>query len=135
MSNSCQFQDLSSGRMIGSARIRGGLYFFERQIKESSLGSNSISGSSFVSNSVLHSKTIMLWHCRLGHPSFLYLKYLFPSLFVNTNVTDFKCDICQVAKHTRALFPHKIYTPSNAFSLIHSDIWGPSKVNTSHGKR
>ncbi|XP_062099967.1 uncharacterized protein LOC133805830 [Humulus lupulus] len=31
VSNSCQFQDLSSGRMIGSARIHDRLYFFDKQ--------------------------------------------------------------------------------------------------------
>ena len=77
----------------------------------------------------------MLWHYRPGHPSFLYLRHLFPSLFFNKNVADFQCDICQLAKHTRVSFPHKPYMPSSPFSLIHSDVWGPSKVTTSSGKR
>ena len=41
----------------------------------------------------------------------------------------------KLAKHTRVSFPHKPYTPSSPFSLIHSDVWGPSKVTTSSGKR
>ncbi|XP_062075281.1 uncharacterized protein LOC133779323 [Humulus lupulus] len=87
--------DVSSGRMIGSARVRNGLYFFERQHPVNELSSLLRLGSSSISNSCSSSS------------------------FVSNS-------------HTRILFPHKKYTPSNPFSLIHSDIWGPSKVNTSH---
>ena len=37
---------------------------------------------------------IMLWNLRLGHPSFTYLKMLFPSLLKNKDVLDFKCETC-----------------------------------------
>lgn len=40
-----------------------------------------------------------------------------------------------MAKHSLLSFPHKPYTLSTPFSLIHSDIWGPSSITTSHGKR
>lgn len=77
----------------------------------------------------------MLWHHRLGHPSYSYLKCLFPSLFDNKNSIPFDCEICQLAKHTRTSFPPKTYSPTTPFSLIHSDIWGPSKITTSNGKK
>ena len=62
----------------------------------------------------------MIWHCRLGHPSFPYLKKLFPSLFKNNDV--FECEVCQLAKHMCSNFPAKPYTASQPFALIHSDI-------------
>ena len=77
----------------------------------------------------------MLWQHRLGHPSFPYLKQLFPSLFIDKNVNSFVCEICQFAKHTRVSYPIQPYKPSNPFTLIHSDIWGPSQVNNVAGAR
>ena len=34
-----------------------------------------------------------------------------------------------MAKQTRVSFPTRTYKPSQPFSVIHSDIWGPSRVN------
>ena len=40
-----------------------------------------------------------------------------------------------LAKHHRASYPSKSYQPSKPFHLIHSDIWGPSRIPTLSGKR
>nr|KYP62171.1 Retrovirus-related Pol polyprotein from transposon TNT 1-94 [Cajanus cajan] len=37
--------------------------------------------------------------------------------------------------HTRSSYPPQPYKPSQPFSLIHSDIWGPSRVNNVTGSR
>ena len=63
--------------MIDSGKQKDGLYFFDdgpdlsRQFQSTSI------------NIVYVSKEndIMLWHYRLGHSNFQYLKYLFPNLF------------------------------------------------------
>ena len=78
---------------------------------------------------------IVLWHLRLGHTSFQYLKHLFPSLFSNKSVDSFQCEICRLVKHHHAHFPSRPYTPSKPFSLIHSDLLGPSKIPTMTGKK
>jgi len=70
----------------------------------------------------------MLWHYRLGHPNFMYLKKMFPSLF-NKRLKKFHCETCQLSKHTRSTYPLQPYKSSQPFSLIHSDVWGPSRTS------
>ena len=48
---------------------------------------------------------IWLWHRCLGHASFGYLKKLFPYLFAKSDISGFRCDICELAKSHRASFP------------------------------
>ena len=48
---------------------------------------------------------IWLWHRCLGHASFGYLKKLFPSLFAKSDISGFRCDICELAKSHRVSFP------------------------------
>ena len=86
----CEFQDLCSRKMIGSAKECDGLCILEEDLSiknkqaYTSL-SDSISG---------FEDKIMLWHNRLGHPCFVYLKKLFSSLFVNKDAHFFHCDTC-----------------------------------------
>jgi len=68
---------------------------------------------------------VMLWHYRLGHPNFMHLEKMFPSLF-NKNKKRMQCKIYQLSKHTRSHYPPQPDQPFKPFSLIHSDVWGPS---------
>lgn len=70
----CDFQALDSGKTIGSAREINGLYYF--------LDGAALEGQAQVVNKTPSiSEQIMLWHFRLGHPTFSYLQKLFPLLF------------------------------------------------------
>ena len=115
----CEFQDLNSGRMIGSARQSEGLYFFENQTNLKGQSHK----TSFGTISISSKDEIMLWHFRLGHPNFQYLKHLFPNLFSNKDHFSFQCKVCELAKHHRASFPLQSYKPSELFSIIHNDLW------------
>ena len=64
----------------------------------------------------------------VGHPSFNVLKLMFPSLFKGFDLESFHCNDCEFAKHKRASFQKSNTKTLNPFSLIHSDIWGPSTI-------
>ena len=64
----------------------------------------------------------------LRHSPFSLLKDMFPLQFNNVDVNNLHCDICEFAKHHHVSFPLSNTRSSYPFSLIHSDIWGPSKI-------
>ena len=101
-------------------------YFFEDEIKLGREAQNTC----FEFVLVTSETKIMLWHFRLWHPNFQYLKHLFPKLFITKDSSLFHCEICELAKHHHAFFPSQPYKASKLFSIIHSDVWGPSRVST-----
>ena len=121
---------------IGNAEIRSGLYllkvtkFPEGQPQKAICEKHSLLVATSNNDSV-----IMLWHYRLDHPSFLYHEKLFPSLFNNKSPKFFQCEICQLSKHVRNSYPTQSYKLSHPFSMIHSDVWGPSRINNITGSR
>ena len=87
----------------------------------------------FSNSSTMNNSAIMLWHYRLGHPNFVYLRKLFPSLFKSQDPHHISCEICQYSKHVRNNYPSQSYTPSHHFSLIHIDVWGSSHIKNITG--
>lgn len=67
---------------------------------------------------------IMLWHFRLGHVDFQYLRKFFPLMFKNMNEKLLQCEIYRYSKYARSNYPIQNYKSSHPFALIHSDIWG-----------
>ena len=126
----CEFQALDSGKKIGNAEECGGLYILR---VDDSKRNQEVSKTACAATTP-KPDPVMLWHYRLGHPNFMYLEKLFPSLF-NKNSKFFNCEVCQVSKHTRSHYPTQPYKPSQPFSLIHSDVWGPSRVKNITGSR
>ncbi|XP_074354950.1 uncharacterized protein LOC141693694 isoform X2 [Apium graveolens] len=117
-------EDLNSGKMIGNAKQVGGLYFLENgNISERLSQKTCFNSGLFTTND-----NVMLWHYRLGHPSFHYMRHLFPKFFMNKDPSTFDCEICQLAKHHRNPFPSQPYKATRPFTIIHSDVWGPSKI-------
>lgn len=74
--------------------------------------------------------TIWLWHCRLGHISFGYLKKLQPQLFSSLSDFDFHCDICELAKSHRISYLLSLNKSLEPYEVIHSNIWGLAKVRS-----
>lgn len=72
-------------------------------------------------------------HRRLGHPSFDKLKVLVPQLL---HLKSLDCESCQLGKHVRASFPSSSNKRSKSpFDIVHSDVWGPSRVMSTLGYR
>ena len=124
----CIFQDLSSGKMIGTAKEHDGLYYLD----DSSASALSSQIKTYVSPTL--DNNLMLWHRRMGHPSFQYLQKLFPQFSFNKDV-NFHCETCELAKHHRTTFPPTTYHSTRPFSIIHSDVWGPSRVPNRTGSK
>ncbi|CAL8141056.1 unnamed protein product [Prunus armeniaca] len=80
--------------------------------------------------SVKDKQQIWLWHRHLGHPSFGYLKHLFPSLFRYCDKSSFKCETCILAKSHRTVFPLSDNKAAKPFDLVHSNVWGPARVTS-----
>ena len=117
----CILQDLVSGKMIGSGKQRGGLYYMHPSTNKSV---------------VFHvSQPFDLWHLRLGHPSFSRFKLLSHLLPDIHKELGNHCPICPQAKQTRLPFPKSSITTKFPFSLLHCDVWGPHKIPAHTGSR
>ena len=107
-------QNILTKEIIGRGTKREGLYYVD---DFSSGRANHMHHT--VSNKKRH---IWLWHHRLGHPSFGYLKHLLPGLFSKVSHLNFKCDTCILAKSHRASYPLSMNKSMIPFYLIHSDV-------------
>lgn len=122
----CYFQDIETNRMLGSGTRRGRLYYLKEEEEQAQ-------AHAIVQD---HEKKGLpwLWHHRLGHLSFGYLKKLKPELFLNKDI-EFNCDICELAKNHRISYAPSTNKSSIPFMVIHSDVWGPAKISTPNGAR
>ena len=114
----CVFQDILTRKILGYGIRRGNLYYLE-------LTENG--GMKFIQANQTSSKettqeTIWLWHRRLGHLSFGYLRKLKPHLFSTVNDSTFQCDTCDLAKSHRIPYLPSLNKSSIPFAVIHSDV-------------
>ncbi|XP_070679503.1 uncharacterized protein [Malus domestica] len=116
----CYFQDIQTQKIIGHGKRIGGLYILtiEDTVVFDSNNHQALSAK------VDGRHQIWLWHRRLGHPSFSYMKHLFPSLFRTCSDSKFQCETCVMAKSHRHSFPISDSKATLPFDLIHSDVWG-----------
>ncbi|KAL5790617.1 hypothetical protein ACOSQ2_005505 [Xanthoceras sorbifolium] len=99
----CVFKDIQTRQTIGYGIKREKLYYLDLRLTDSEKLQQAL-----ITDGSEGKKTeseIWLWHRRLGHSSFGYLKKLFPSLFTKCDVSNFRCDICELAKSHRTSFP------------------------------
>ncbi|WJZ83066.1 hypothetical protein VitviT2T_002777 [Vitis vinifera] len=129
----CVIKDIQTRQTIGCGIKQGKLYYLDLQSKDSNKLQQALMADG--SEGEKKKSEIWLWHRRLGHASFGYLKKLFPSLFAKSDISSFRCDICELAKSHRVSFPLILNKSPFPFMVIHFDVWGPSKVPTLSGSR
>lgn len=124
----CLLQDIRIQAIIGHGTKRKGLYYIDDVASGHVHHIQSRNGNK--------QKKIWLWHHRLGHASFGYLKKLFPSLFEDIPDSSFKCNVCILAKSHRTSYPINLNKKTTKpFELIHSDVWGPAPITSKSGIR
>lgn len=81
-----------------------------------------------VPNSRAQQQIWLLHHC-LGHPSFSYVRLLFPYLFQGLVDSQFQCETWVLAKSHRTIFPLSDDKTEFPFELVHFDVWGSAKIS------
>ena len=96
-------QDRSSGRTIATGCESNGLYWL-----------------SYPSYTCFLSTDPLTVHAQLSHPNLAKLQQLVPHL---SKLSSLPCELCQLRKHTRSLFPDRINSrASSPFMLVDSDV-------------
>jgi len=72
-----------------------------------------------------------LLHAQLGHLSLAKMQQLVPSL---SKLSSLSCESCLLGKYSHNSFPSSVsQRASSPFALVHSNIWGPSRVKSNLG--
>ncbi|KAJ4721450.1 Retrovirus-related Pol polyprotein from transposon TNT 1-94 [Melia azedarach] len=108
---------------------RGTLYFLQ--------GSTLSSSVAVASSEIDKDNMTKLWHMRLGHMSARGMQILSKwDLLCGHKVKDLEfCEYCIFGKLHRSKFPKAIHRTKGTLDYIHSDCWGPSRVESLGGHR
>jgi hypothetical protein len=120
----CAFQELGTGRILGTRTRHDGLYYLDA-------GSDEVAFASKMSPC----QELLLLHRRLGHTSFVSMSRIYPSLFNACPRETLICVACEFSKHTRVPYPSLGLRSNKPFDVIHSDVWGPCEVHSISGHR
>lgn len=153
----CFVKDKVTGEMLLLGKLEEGLYRMElpsitknhcqTQSNQPSVVRSSLAlKHAFVSkqSESLNSKSLSplslsseVWHKRLGHPSNRVLQTVMKSCNQNFKINEKPtfCDACQYGKSHLLPFAKSISHALKPLELIHTDIWGPSPINSSSGNR
>ncbi|KAJ4702231.1 Retrovirus-related Pol polyprotein from transposon TNT 1-94 [Melia azedarach] len=103
---------------------RGTLYFLQ--------GSTLSSSVAVASSKIDKDNMTKLWHMRLGHMSARGMQILSKGdLLCGHKIKDLEfCEHCIFGKLHRSKFPKAIHRTKGTLDYIHSDCWGPSRVES-----
>jgi len=60
---------------------------------------------------------------------------MFPDLFKGVDINIFHCDVCELSKHHQVFYAISNKLSSSLFSLVHYDVWWPSRVPNCSGAK
>lgn len=122
-SSHCMFQIWILGKTISNAK-KVGIYQIKAKDAQKAPSHHVDSSTINVSGSPFsHSNkdgTTMLWHFHPGHPNFMYLLKLLPSLFINKNPKSFQYDVF--------ICKNSVVTPVNFKNTNHLILYQSSIV-------
>ena len=82
------------------------------------------------------SNNLLQWHNKLGHPSFSILRQILSKCNVHVRPNDqFVCEACQFGKAKQLPFVKSDSHSKFPLDLIHTDLWGPSPIQSNGGHR
>ena len=89
-----------------------------------------------VSTTTSSSPSLSLWHSRLRHASSSRVQLLVSKGLLDLVCKDnFDCVPCQFGKQHALPFHNSESMSTGIFDLIHSNVWGPSPINSIGGSR
>ena len=106
---------------------RGTLYYLQ---------GSTVTGSANVASSVVHQDDLTrLWHMRLGHMGERGLQILSKEdLLGGHKIKNLEfCEHCVFGKLHRSKFPKAVHRTKGTLDYIHSDCWGPSRIESLGG--
>uniref|UniRef100_A0A2N9ICW1 Integrase catalytic domain-containing protein n=1 Tax=Fagus sylvatica TaxID=28930 RepID=A0A2N9ICW1_FAGSY len=117
----CVLQDPRTGQELGTGRRIGRLF----EISSLCLPATGVSVATSSSPS------LSLWHSRLGHASSSRVQQLVSKgLLGPVSKDNFDYVSCQLGKQPALPFQNNESMSTGIFNLIHSDVWGPSPINS-----
>ncbi|CAA0823296.1 Probable methyltransferase PMT13, partial [Striga hermonthica] len=148
----CTVKDQVSGQVLLKGILRDGLYTFKlNRVKSRSEEFQELSDKSRKSVIMRKhdvavpvrqvyvarcSKSIELWHKRLGHPSFDVTRKALNDCnlpYVNNKIPF--CSDCAIAKTHRLPFTQSSHVSHHPLQLIHTDLWGPAPIKSTSGSQ
>ena len=123
----CVFYNQISGKMIGNAKQKNGIYYLDTKKKETPQPYQ-IKG---VKKKKSNLRTLLvILHVRLGHHDFHYMRKLYPILGNSLDFSKLKYEICELAKNQRVSYPISGKRSEISFSIIHINAWVSSRVTS-----
>lgn len=132
--NKCVIFDSTTRSVMGVGEMKQGLYYLRNEKaytqgvtmngEKTEIGMRNKDVNLKVNNQ------FSVWHQRLGHASVSKLRHIDRVKPFLSQQKEQVCLTCPLAKMTNLVFPSSESHASKAFELIHTDIWGPYKVNT-----
>ena len=114
-------------KVVMTGERRGTLYYLTATVMKTSMDEVHI----------VKSESVSLWHRRLGHPAEGSVKQLIKKGIIH-GVDDSHstpCDECILGKSKKLPYPAGKHTSTSPLDYAHSDLWGPSSVNSVGGGR